>query len=117
MAYYQRALARIDNSWMGTGETGERFLSESHPYARNLDIFGTGSIFELLCTARTQVGKEALANWLLAPASPDQVRRVRHEAIVDLRGRLDLREDLRSSGGRGAKFNRAGRKPSRVGRS
>lgn len=93
VAYYQRALARIDNSWMGTGETGERFLSESHPYARDLDIFGTGSIFELLCTARTQVGKEALANWLLAPASPDQVR-VRHEAIVDLRGRLDLREDL-----------------------
>jgi len=93
VAYYQQALARVDNSWMGTGQTGERFLSASHHYSRDLDVFGPGSIFELLCTARTAVGQENLANWLLEPAPPDRVR-ARHFAVNDLRTRLDLREAL-----------------------
>ena len=93
VAYYQRALARIDHRWMGSGETGERFQSPSHPYSRDLDIFGAGSLFELLCTARTRVGQETLAKWLLEPASPQHIR-ARQEAVVDLRTRLDLREEL-----------------------
>jgi len=93
VAYYERALARIDNRWIGTGETGERFQSAAHPYSRDLDIFGVGSLFELLSTARTRVGQETLAQWLLAPASPDQVHS-RQAAVADLRTRLDLREDL-----------------------
>ena len=93
VAHYERALARIENRWAGTGETGERFHNASHPYSRDLDLFGPGSLFELLCTARTQAGHETLANWLLAPASPELVQG-RHAAIEELRNRLDLREDL-----------------------
>jgi hypothetical protein len=91
--YYERGLARIDNRWMGTGESGERFHDATHPYSRDLDLFGAGSLFELLCAARPQVGQETLAKWLLAPASPNEVR-ARQEAVGDLRNRLDLREDL-----------------------
>ena len=93
VAYYEQSLARIENRWMGTGETGEGFQSASHPYSRDLDLFGEGSLFELLCTARTRVGQETLANWLLMSASPEQVC-ARQAAIDDLRTRLDLREDL-----------------------
>ncbi len=93
VAYYEHSLARIDNRWMGTGETGERFQNASHPYSRDLDLFGVGSLFELLSTARTRVGQATLAKWLLAPASPDQVL-ARQAAVVQLRSRLDLREDL-----------------------
>jgi hypothetical protein len=93
VAYYRRALARIDNRWMGTGETGERFQNASHPYSRDLDLFGEGSLFQLLCTARTRAGQETLANWLLAPSSPEWVRS-RQVAVAELRHRLDLREDL-----------------------
>ncbi|HEV2246336.1 MAG TPA: DNA mismatch repair protein MutS, partial [Terriglobia bacterium] len=53
IAFYERGLARLENRWMGTGESGERFLDPSHPYARDLDLFGQGSLFELLCTTRT----------------------------------------------------------------
>ncbi len=91
--FYKRGLARIHDEWAGTGVTGERFASESHPYARDLDLFGNGGMFQLLCDARTGAGEETLANWLLAPASPEEVR-ARHAAIADLRNRLDLREDL-----------------------
>ena len=93
VAYYERALARIENRWAGTGETGLRFENATHPYSRDLDLFGTGSLFELLSTARTQAGQETLANWLLAPAPPELVLG-RHAAIAELRHRLDLREDL-----------------------
>ncbi len=92
-AFYERALARLDNKWMGIGETGDRFSDPSHPYARDLDIFGTGSLFELLCTARTRAGEETLAQWLLFPASPKEVQ-LRNEAVTELKTRLDLREDL-----------------------
>jgi hypothetical protein len=93
LAYYERALARIEHRWMGTGEAGERFQNPLHPYSRDLDLFGAGSLFELLCTARTRAGQETLANWLLALASPQLVNG-RHAAVAELRPRLDLREDL-----------------------
>ena len=92
-AHYQKALARLDGQWAGQGETGERFLDQAHPYAEDLDLFGHGSLFELLCTARTRRGEEILAEWLLAPAHPN-VLRARHEALAELGPMLDLREDL-----------------------
>ncbi|MGB9245041.1 MAG: hypothetical protein WCC03_16950 [Candidatus Acidiferrales bacterium] len=95
--FYERGLARIGGAWMGKGETGERFSDPSHPYARDLDLFGKGSLFELLCDARTHVGEETLAKWLLSPASPEEVFS-RNDAITDLRCRLDLREDLATLG-------------------
>ncbi len=93
IAFYERGLARLDNRWIGTGETGEHFLDPAHPYSRDLDLFGKGSLFQLLCTARTRTGEEALARWLLAPAPVDEIRS-RHSAVTELRTRLDLREDL-----------------------
>jgi hypothetical protein len=93
VAFYQRGLARLENQWIGTGETGERYRSPSHVYEEDLDIFGRGSLFELLCTARTRAGEDTLARWLLAPASRDEAAR-RQKAVGELRGRLDLREDL-----------------------
>src|SRR3569833_2385691 len=47
--FYERGIARIQDRWSGTGATGERFLEPSHPYARDLDLFGPASLFELLC--------------------------------------------------------------------
>jgi hypothetical protein len=90
---YEQGLARLDDRWIGTGATGERFDDPAHPYAGDLDLFGQGSLFELLSTARTHVGEETLAQWLLTPAAID-VARARQEAVTELRPKLDLREDL-----------------------
>jgi len=92
-ALYDQGLARLDDQWAGRGATGERFLDGSHPFAEDLDLFGHGSLFELLSTARTRVGEETLAHWLLSPAEPDVVL-ARQAAVVELRPQLDLREDL-----------------------
>src|SRR4051812_33082250 len=91
--YFERALARLDGDWAGRGETGERFLDPAHPYAQGLDLVGKGSVFELICAARTHIGEDTLARWLLAPAEPAALLE-RNQAVDELRPRLDLREDL-----------------------
>ncbi|HZT82299.1 MAG TPA: hypothetical protein VFA26_18875, partial [Gemmataceae bacterium] len=97
VAFYERGLARLEHRWSGGGQPGTRFLDPDHPYALDLDLFGPGSLFELLCTARTRHGEDTLAEWLLAPTDPDTVR-ARQAAVADLRPRLDLREELSLQG-------------------
>ncbi|MGE0133206.1 MAG: DNA mismatch repair protein MutS [Blastocatellales bacterium] len=91
--FYERGAARLEDRWSGRGETGERFADKSHPYSEDLDLFGKGSLFELLSTARTKAGEERLASWLLAPAPIPEIR-TRQQSVEELRPRLDLREDL-----------------------
>lgn len=93
IAFYERGIARTLDRWAGTGETGDRFLDESHPYARDLDLFGKASLFELLCTARTRAGEQKLAAWLLSAAPVKEIK-ARHVAITELRDRTKLREEL-----------------------
>ncbi len=92
-AYYERGLARLDGQWARAGRTGAHFLDPHHPYADDLDLFGEGSLYELICGARTSMGEEMLAAWLLAPSDPASVRE-RQAAVRELTPRLDLREDL-----------------------
>ena len=97
VAFYDRALARLDDRWAGTGDTGERFLDDEHLYAADLDLFGRGSLFELLSLARTRTGEETLADWLKRPADRATIHG-RHDAIDELRDGLDLREALSLAG-------------------
>ncbi len=92
-AWYEAGLERLDGRRAGDGEPGDRFLEEGHLYAMDLDLFGRGSLYERLATARTPAGEETLARWLLRPAPADVIR-ARQAAVEDLRGRIDLREDL-----------------------
>src|SRR5262245_65824292 len=100
VVFYRRGLDRLEGTWAGGGETGERFRRPAHPYADDLDLFGRGSLFELLCTARTGAGEDTLAAWLLAPAPPDEIR-ARQGAVGELRPRPDLRGSLALSGAMG----------------
>ena len=92
-AFFEKGLARLDGKWAGCGESGERYSDPEHAYAADLDLFGKGSLFELLCTARTHIGEDTLARWLKTPADPATVRE-RQEAVAELRPCLQLREDL-----------------------
>jgi len=97
ITFYDRGLARIEDRWAGGGEQGERFRNPDHLYANDLDLFGAGSLFELLSIARTRAGEDTLAGWLLAPAEAGEIR-ARQEATDDLTPRLDLREALSLAG-------------------
>ena len=96
-AWHELGIARLEDHWVGQGEAGERFRDADHPYALDLDIFGNGSLFQLLTTARTAAGEETLARWLLSGADADEVR-IRQAAVRDLAVRRQFREDLYTLG-------------------
>jgi hypothetical protein len=95
--FYQSGLDRINDRWSGKGTPGSRFEAQHHIYGDDLDLFGVDSLFELLCAARTQLGENILARWLLAPADIQAIR-ARHAAIADLRNRIAFRESMAIDG-------------------
>ncbi len=95
--FYQAGLDRINDRWSGKGTSGTRFEVPHHIYGDDLDLFGTDSLYPLLCAARTQLGENILAQWLLAPADIQTIR-ARHASIIDLRTRFDFRESMAIDG-------------------
>ncbi len=93
-AFYARGLARIDGTWAGVGDAGDDLEEEHHPYSADFDLFGKGSIFELLSLATTRAGRERLGSWLKTPAQDVTEIHSRQEAVQELRENVDLREDL-----------------------
>jgi DNA mismatch repair ATPase MutS len=78
---------------MGKGDPGLDLQVADHLSARDLDMFGEGSLFELLCDVQTPAGRDTLAHWLQRPAPPDEVPS-RQQAVRYLRDRIGLREKL-----------------------
>jgi DNA mismatch repair ATPase MutS len=91
--FYRRAIERVQGNWAGNGATGEEFADPAHVYANDLNVFGEGSLFELLCTARTANGRRGLADYLLNIPPLDETL-ARQEAVRELQGRVDLREQI-----------------------
>ena len=90
--WYLTAGQRLDGRWAGVARDGVQFL-EAHDYARDLDLFGHASLFQLLNTTRTEAGEATLAGWLREGAGVDEVR-ARQGAVDELRAQLDLRERI-----------------------
>jgi hypothetical protein len=96
--FYERGLQRLEDRWAGAGDSGARFADETHLYARDLDLFGPGSLFELLATVSTTAGAGTLASWLKAPAPVAEIR-ARQQAVRTLSDQLEFREQLYITGG------------------
>lgn len=93
VSFYQGGIARLEDRWPGVGMTGLEFLDPQHPYAADLDLFGRGGLFELICRAATSMGQQRLAAWMLAPAPPAEIARRQHR-VKALAPNLDLREQV-----------------------
>jgi hypothetical protein len=97
VGFYQHGQARIEDRWAGQGDNGATLAIADHIYSDDLDILGDGSLFQLLCVARSTMGKQCLANWLLHPASLGEIN-LRQEAVRELATKVNLREDLALAG-------------------
>ncbi len=96
-AFCESALARQKHEWMDEPSTGEEYADASHLYASDLDLFGRGSLFQLLCPVRTGTGRDALARWLKELATGEDAE-ARRQAVEELRDRTDLRESIAAAG-------------------
>jgi hypothetical protein len=76
---------------------GQQFVNRDHSYVSDLDIFGRHSLFQMIDRTTTESGKALLAEWLSEPASKDGILQ-RQQAIKELAGMLDWRQDFQATG-------------------
>jgi len=86
-------MSRMEDRWHGSGFTGEEFRVANHVYDVDLQVLGAGSLFELLCTARTGIGRRQQANYLLKPCTVAEAV-IRQEAVRELMPQSELRERI-----------------------
>lgn len=76
---------------------GSEFYKDEHPYAGDLDIFGRASLYQYINRTHSQQGNQLLADWLLAPASPDVIQ-ARQKAAQELMQQTNWRQELQAHG-------------------
>ena len=61
--------------------------------AKDLDLFGQASLFQLVCLAHTPRGRTILRDWILEAATPEEIAS-RQQAVRELAPEVELREEL-----------------------
>ena len=101
LRFHERGLSRLEHAWARLPLTSERFRAAAHPFASDLDVFGRGSLMQLVDATETRLGEERLATLLSLeePGTwPDDVA-ARQAAVRDLACRPGFREALATAGG------------------
>ena len=91
--FHDANLSRVDGTAIQSGHTGDEFQRASHLYGRDLDVVGPNSLFGLLATTRTGLGRRGLADLLLDDASLDEVLE-RQQCVRELAPLTELREQI-----------------------
>jgi hypothetical protein len=89
--------ARVRRDWDAVPRLAAPDPGRDHPYARDLDVFGRASLFELLGATGTPSGRQTLQQWLVGPADSGAIIE-RQEAVAELSSRLDFRQELLARG-------------------
>ena len=85
--------ARIARNWKDLPDRSPPAELVSSLFARDLDLFGSASLFDLLCTANTWEGRNAVAQALLHGIERENLT-ARHAAIRELAPKLEFRQLL-----------------------
>lgn len=91
--FHASRLRRLDREFSTDVSNGSEFASDLHPWTQDLDVFGPGSLFQLLNECRTQPGRRKLAEWLQTISDGDTIR-LRQARAQGLKNELALRESL-----------------------
>lgn len=80
---------RFQGEWQTFSEDGSIYRKETDYVSDDLDVFGQGSLYQMLCTAHTPMGKQRLAEVLHQPEESGHILaaeeiRSRQEAVAEL---------------------------------
>ena len=92
-AFHASRLRRLNREFGADVSDGAEFANDLHPWTQDLDVFGPGSLFQLLNECRTQPGRRKLAEWLQTICDGDTIR-LRQARAQGLKNQLALRESL-----------------------
>ena len=79
-------------------DTGKEFIDADHQFSFDLDIFGEGSLFQFINRYASEVGKIKLAKTLNQPHLDKNEISKNQEAIKELSGYLDWRQNFQAIG-------------------
>ncbi|HXS35760.1 MAG TPA: hypothetical protein VN721_03615 [Flavipsychrobacter sp.] len=77
---------------------GAKYIDIAHPYSYDLDIYGKGSIYQMLCRTVTQSGMALLANILSKPILDKGIIAERQTIIKELSQMPDFLQQFRVAG-------------------
>lgn len=84
----QRYIDRRNDNWMNFTEKGEEFIEKCDPTFLDLDIIGNHSLYQLLCVAKSALGKRKLYEYFAKITSMNELS-ARKEAIEELADKLE----------------------------
>lgn len=89
---------RITGNFNSFKDCGDDFLEATHPYEKDLDIFGQNSLFQLINVAKTFIGRNKLAKLLKAQELKVDVIRDRQAAVSELASNIEFCQNLQCAG-------------------
>jgi len=91
--FLESRLARLQRVFGADLADGREYRNDQHPWTQDLDVFGQGSLFQMLNECRTQPGRRQLADWMMTVPTAEEIR-VRQSRARGLKDSLQLRESL-----------------------
>ncbi len=92
-AMNEEGARRVRREWSALEQRTWAAVPVSHPYAVDLDVFGTASLAQLFPALSVAPGRTTLASWLLNAAVPGDLK-LRQDAVKQLKDRIELRDEL-----------------------
>jgi len=94
----EKSKARREGRWKDFEDTGDDFVNKDHAYSYDLDIFGEKSLYQMICTPSTYLGRQKLKDLLENhPDSADEIY-ARQEAVTELSDNLTFRQMFMADG-------------------
>ena len=95
IAVLNRYIARLSDEWQNFEEDGSAFIKQADPTLLDLDILGHASLYQLICVAKTAIGKKHLYEILANTQEIDLLKR--QEAIEELYQNQDFSLNYQTS--------------------
>lgn len=90
LSVLKQYLDRPNGLWYDFPKDGKKYLSDDIPQGKDLDLFGSRSLYQLLCAANTVYGRDNLATLLLSFLHPPVCIEDRQEAVEELADKKEL---------------------------
>jgi hypothetical protein len=78
-------------------KSGGEYAERDHPYSYDLDIFGSTSLFQLICRTTSKLASDMLAGCLKEPAQVDEIMS-RQEAVKEMAPMTGWRQEFMTIG-------------------
>ncbi len=94
----KKYINRFDGTWIEFEDKGNEFLDKEHKYTSDLDIFGSKSLFQLINSTRTTLGRNRLATLLKSGNRSKEEIINRQRSVEEVSEKIEFCQNMASHG-------------------